>query len=30
VYFWAIRVALPADAIERNIEGVQVVDEGGH
>ncbi|MFJ2775005.1 MULTISPECIES: APC family permease [unclassified Kitasatospora] len=30
VYFWAIRVALPTDAIERNIEDVEVVDEGGH
>ena len=30
IYAWAIRVALPADAIEQNIEDVEVVDEGGH
>jgi len=30
VYFWATRVALSAEAIERNIEDVEVVDEGGH
>ncbi|XCM78935.1 APC family permease [Kitasatospora sp. HUAS MG31] len=30
VYFWAIRVALPSEAIERNIEDVEVVDAGGH
>ncbi|KJK56387.1 APC family permease [Saccharothrix sp. ST-888] len=30
IYHWAIRVALPADAIEQNIEDVEVVDEGGH
>jgi len=30
IYYWAIRVALPAEAIERNIEDVEVVDEGGH
>ncbi|MFF2043532.1 APC family permease [Kitasatospora sp. NPDC058170] len=30
VYFWAIRVALPADAIEQNIEDIEVVDAGGH
>ncbi|GAA4993693.1 APC family permease [Kitasatospora paranensis] len=30
IYHWAIRVALPADLIDENIEGVEVVDEGGH
>ncbi|MFD0279790.1 APC family permease [Kitasatospora sp. NPDC127111] len=30
IYFWAIRVALPADVIEQNIEDVEVVDAGGH
>ncbi|MFF1903947.1 APC family permease [Kitasatospora sp. NPDC058218] len=30
VYFWAIRVALPAEAIEQNIEDIEVVDAGGH
>ncbi|WP_253801425.1 APC family permease [Kitasatospora paracochleata] len=30
IYAWAIRVALPAEVIERNIEGVEVVDAGGH
>ncbi|MER7756258.1 APC family permease [Kitasatospora sp. NPDC097643] len=30
IYYWAIRVALPADVIEANVEGVQVVDAGGH
>ncbi|MEW1910005.1 APC family permease [Kitasatospora sp. NPDC085895] len=30
IYHWAIRVALPADAIDQNIEDVEVVDEGGH
>ncbi|MFE6869416.1 APC family permease [Kitasatospora sp. NPDC057692] len=30
IYYWAIRVALPAEIIERNIEDVEVVDEGGH
>ncbi|WP_406195432.1 APC family permease [Kitasatospora sp. NBC_01560] len=30
VYYWAIRVALPAEAIERNIEDIEVVDAGGH
>ncbi|MFG2820433.1 APC family permease [Kitasatospora sp. NPDC048365] len=30
VYAWATRVALPAEAIQRNIEDVEVVDEGGH
>ncbi|GJF30642.1 amino acid permease [Kitasatospora sp. NE20-6] len=30
IYLWAIRVALPADAIERTVEDVEVVDEGGH
>lgn len=30
IYHWAIRVALPTDAIEQNIEDVEVVDAGGH
>lgn len=30
VYFWAIRVALPADAIEQEVADVEVVDAGGH
>lgn len=30
IYFWAIRVALPADVIERNVEDIEVVDAGGH
>ncbi|WP_030272169.1 APC family permease [Streptomyces sp. NRRL B-24484] len=30
IYHWAIRVALPSDAIDQNIEDVEVVDEGGH
>lgn len=30
VYFWAIRVALPAEEIEQNIEDIEVVDAGGH
>ncbi|MFJ9948672.1 APC family permease [Kitasatospora sp. NPDC091207] len=30
VYFWAIRVALPAEVIEQNIEDIEVVDAGGH
>ncbi len=30
IYFWAIRVALPAEVIEKNIEDVEVVDAGGH
>ncbi|MDH6126102.1 APC family permease [Kitasatospora sp. GP82] len=30
VYYWALRVALPAEEIERNIQGVVVVDEGSH
>ncbi|MFI6444642.1 APC family permease [Kitasatospora sp. NPDC050543] len=30
IYFWAIRVALPAEEIERNVADVEVVDAGGH
>ncbi|MBV2155847.1 APC family permease [Kitasatospora sp. SUK 42] len=30
IYYWAIRVALPAEAIEQEIADVEVVDEGGH
>ncbi|MFI9273008.1 APC family permease [Kitasatospora sp. NPDC052896] len=30
IYYWARAVALPAEEIERNIEDVEVVDEGGH
>ncbi|MER7584832.1 APC family permease [Kitasatospora sp. NPDC097691] len=30
IYFWAIRVALPAEAIEREVADVEVVDAGGH
>jgi amino acid transporter len=30
IYYWARAVALPAAEIERNIEEVAVVDEGGH
>ncbi|MGF1429313.1 APC family permease [Kitasatospora sp. LaBMicrA B282] len=30
IYFWAVAVALPAEEIQRNIEDVEVVDEGGH
>jgi amino acid transporter len=30
IYHWAIRVALPTDAIEQNIEDIEVVDAGGH
>ncbi|OEV32808.1 amino acid permease [Kitasatospora aureofaciens] len=30
VYYWALSVALPAEDIERNIRGVEVVDAGGH
>ena len=30
IYYWARAVALPAEEIERNIAGVEVVDEGGH
>ncbi|MEV7596921.1 APC family permease [Kitasatospora sp. NPDC089797] len=30
VYFWAIRVALPAEEIEREVADVEVVDAGGH
>ncbi|MBD0671769.1 APC family permease [Streptomyces sp. CBMA156] len=30
IYYWAIRVALPTEAIEQEIADVEVVDEGGH
>ncbi|WP_329570879.1 APC family permease [Kitasatospora sp. NBC_01266] len=30
IYYWARAVGLPAEDIERNIEDVEVVDEGGH
>ncbi|MFF2147358.1 APC family permease [Kitasatospora sp. NPDC058190] len=30
IYFWAIRVALPAEEIEREVADVEVVDAGGH
>ncbi|MFD7447989.1 APC family permease [Kitasatospora sp. NPDC059827] len=30
IYYWALSVALPAEEIERNIRGVEVVDAGGH
>ncbi|MFF2143304.1 APC family permease [Kitasatospora sp. NPDC058190] len=30
VYYWALSVSLPAEDIERNIRGVEVVDAGGH
>lgn len=30
VYYWAIATSLKTAAIERNIEDVEVVDEGGH
>ncbi|WP_030246403.1 APC family permease [Streptomyces sp. NRRL S-350] len=30
VYYWAMATALPAEEIERNIHGVEVVDAGGH
>ncbi|MEV7773203.1 APC family permease [Kitasatospora sp. NPDC086791] len=30
IYYWALAVALPAEEIERNIRGVEVVDTGGH
>ncbi|WP_441246849.1 APC family permease [Kitasatospora sp. McL0602] len=30
IYYWAIKVALPAEEIERNVAGIEVVDAGGH
>lgn len=30
IYYWAINVALPSEEIERNVDEVEVVDEGGH
>ncbi|MGW2251288.1 APC family permease [Kitasatospora sp. NPDC001660] len=30
IYYWALAIALPAEEIERNIRGVEVVDAGGH
>lgn len=30
IYYWARAVALPAAEIQQNIDGVEVVDEGGH
>jgi hypothetical protein len=30
VYYWALAVGLKREAIERNIDEVAVVDEGGH
>jgi len=30
IYYWAVTVALPSEQIERTIEEVVVVDEGGH
>jgi amino acid transporter len=30
IYYWALAVALPAEEIERNIAGVEVVEAGGH
>ncbi|MBV6699664.1 APC family permease [Kitasatospora aureofaciens] len=30
IYYWALAVALPAEEIERNIRGVEVMDAGGH
>ncbi|MFG2912211.1 APC family permease [Kitasatospora sp. NPDC048298] len=30
VYYWALAIALPAEEIERNIRGVEVVDTNGH
>ncbi|MFE1765621.1 APC family permease [Streptomyces angustmyceticus] len=30
IYYWARATAVPAEAIEQNIEEVAVVDEGGH
>ncbi|MGI5256083.1 APC family permease [Streptomyces angustmyceticus] len=30
IYYWARATAVPAEAIEQNIEEVTVVDEGGH
>ncbi|MFE7594200.1 APC family permease [Kitasatospora sp. NPDC057512] len=30
IYYWAIRVALPAEEIEQEVADVEVVDEGGH
>ncbi|MEK2476980.1 APC family permease [Streptomyces noursei] len=30
IYYWALASAVPAEAIEQNIEEVAVVDEGGH
>ena len=30
IYYWAIRVALPAEEIEREVADVEVVDAGGH
>ncbi|MDH6576132.1 APC family permease [Kitasatospora sp. MAP5-34] len=30
IYYWAIKVALPAEEIERNVEDIEVVDGGGH
>lgn len=30
IYYWARAVALPAAEIQRNIDDVEVVDEGGH
>ena len=30
IYYWALAVGLRAEEIERNIEDVEVVDEGGH
>ena len=30
VYYWAVAVGLRTEAIERNIEGFEVVDAGGH
>ncbi|MBV6698919.1 APC family permease [Kitasatospora aureofaciens] len=30
IYYWAIHVALPAEAIEQEVADVEVVDAGGH
>ncbi len=30
IYYWAVAVGLPAEAIEQSIADVEVVDEGGH
>ncbi|MFF7636764.1 APC family permease [Kitasatospora sp. NPDC008050] len=30
IYYWARAVALPVEEIQRNIDDVEVVDEGGH